>query len=186
MGSEHLTERVTLARLLRPHGLRGEIAAQIFTDFPERLTKLKKIWLWDGRPDVRENEPREMKIKSCWLSPSHGGQAVFHFEGIDSIEAVEKLRGLEVQIPLADRVKIPKDNYFVTDLIGCEVWEEGAAEPLGKVRDVMSSGTSVLAIDTASGELLVPLATEICTRVDIDARRIEVKLPEGLRELNRG
>ncbi len=62
MGSEPLTERVTLARLLRPHGLRGEIAAQIFTDFPERLTKLKKIWLWDGRPDARENEPREMKI----------------------------------------------------------------------------------------------------------------------------
>jgi 16S rRNA processing protein RimM len=82
-------------------------------------------------------------------------------------------------------VKIPEGTYFVTDLIGCEVWEENSAEPLGTVRDVLITGTSVLMVDTSSGELLVPLATEICTRIDIAARRIEVRLPDGLRDLNR-
>ncbi len=190
MSSDNLSERVTLARLLRPHGLRGEIAAQILTDFPEHLTKLKRVWLWDGGAEARANEPREMEVRKCWLSPSRGGQAVFHFAGVDSIEATEKLRGLEVQIPLAERIQIPAGKYFVTDLIGCEVWEEdvekNAGAPLGTVRDVMNSGTSVLIIDTANGELLVPLATEICTRIDIASRRIEVRLPEGLRELNGG
>ncbi|HEV2305587.1 MAG TPA: hypothetical protein VGR93_08720, partial [Candidatus Acidoferrales bacterium] len=67
--------RVTLARILRPQGRRGEVAAEILTDFPERLTKLKSALLWDGK-----HSPREAAIRGCWLSHSRGGQAIFHFE----------------------------------------------------------------------------------------------------------
>ena len=173
------SERVSLARIVRPHGLRGEVAAEILTDFPERLTKLRKVWLWNG-----SGEPRPAKVKRCRLSPSRGGQAIFQFDGIDSVERAEKLRGADVQIPLAERMKIPAHTYFVTDLIGCEVWEEGARAPLGIVKDVMRRGTPVLEIATSAGELLVPLAQEICTKINTKSRRIEVRLPEGLREVN--
>ena len=181
--------RVTLARILRARGRRGEVAAEILTDFPERLAQLTSAELWDGK-----NPPRRVAIRECWL---HNGQAIFLFEGSDSISDAERLVGLEIQIPLSERVPLAAGSYFVTDLIGCEVFqsprsgatEKTNAEKLGDVRDVQSTGesvagTPVLVVATPYGELLIPLATEICTRIDTAARRIEVILPEGLRDLN--
>ena len=132
---------------------------------------------------------RRVGVRACWLSQSRGGQAIFHFEGCDSINDAEKLRGLEVQVPLVERVSLPAGKYYVTDLTGCEVWE-GGGKILGTVRDVLftgeeTPGTPLLVVQTHSGELLIPLAEEICTRIDVAARRIEVLLPDGLRELNR-
>jgi 16S rRNA processing protein RimM len=172
--------RVTLARILRPRGRIGEVAAEILTDFPERLTGLNSAYLWDGR-----GEPRRLAIRSCWL---HQGQAIFHFEGSDSISEAKRLVGLEVQIPMAERMSLPAGTYYISDLVGCEVWEHGSSL-LGTVRDVQptgegSPGTPLLVVEAQGGELLIPLAEEICTRIDPAARRIEVVLPEGLRELN--
>jgi 16S rRNA processing protein RimM len=173
---------VTLARILRPRGLRGEVAAEILTDFPERLTELREVWLAGA-----QSAPRKVLVKRCWLSTSRGGQAIFHFAEIDSPEAAEMLRGLEVQVPIEQRAHLAEGNYFVGDLVGCEVWEAGAASALGTVRDVEFPGgaAALLAIDTVDGEVLVPLATEFCTRIDVKAKRIDVTLPEGLRDLNR-
>lgn len=181
-------QRVTVARILRPRGRRGEVACEILTDFPERLKNLRQAMLWDSSPPTSA-EPRPVKVRSCWLSQSRGGQAIFHFEGSESISDAEKLVGLEVQIPLAERAALPEGSYFVPDLIGCEVCEAGGAV-IGTVRDVQFTGedvagTPVLIVDSTRGELLIPLAHEICVRVDVAARRIEVKLPEGLLELNR-
>jgi 16S rRNA processing protein RimM len=183
-------DRLTLARLLRPHGIRGEIAAEILTDFPERLTKLREVWLWDGTaPPVRA------EVRRCWLSVARGGQAVFQFAGVDRIEDVEKLRGLQVQVPLSERMELPGGSYYISELEGCEVWELAASDAdkaatnggtmLGVVRGVSAGGTPVLEVDTPDGEVLIPLATEICRKIDVSARRIEVVMPEGLRDLNR-
>ncbi len=180
--------RVTLARIVRPQGRRGEVAAEILTDFPQRLTRLKSALLWDGK-----NAPRQAVIRTCWLSHSRGGQAIFHFEGSDSISDAEKLVGLEVQVPADERVELPAGSYYVSDLIGCEVFatDRSAAslQKIGVVRDVQFTGEGVagtpnLVIDSARGELLIPLAAEICQRIDASARRIEVALPEGLLDLN--
>jgi 16S rRNA processing protein RimM len=172
---------VTLARILRPRGLRGELAAEILTDFPERLPKLREVWLADGR-----SAPQRMKVRRCWLSTSRGGQAIFHFDGIENVEAAERLRGCEVQIPLEERVRLDPGNYYVGELIGCEVWEAGAAAAMGAVRDVeFPGGAPLLAVETSEGEVLVPLAAEFCIRIDVNAKRIDVALPEGLRDLNR-
>jgi 16S rRNA processing protein RimM len=178
---------VTIARVVHPHGRRGEVAAEILTDFPQRLASLRSAALWDGR-----SEPRQVAVRSCWLRPprpghSHGGQAIFHFEGSDSISDAEKLTGLEVQIPLADRMSLPGGSYYVTDLIGCEVREKG--ERIGRVRDVQFTGedvpgTPLLVLDSQKGEVLIPLAQEICTRIDTASRQIEVALLEGLLDLN--
>ena len=86
-------------------------------------------------------------------------------------------------------IALPAGKYYVTDLIGCDVWQAEAR--LGAVRDVQftgeeAPGTPLLVVETLQGELLIPLAEEICRRLDVAARRIEVVLPEGLRELNAG
>ena len=173
---------VTLARILRPRGLRGEVVAEILTDFPERLPKLREVWLAGGR-----SAPRRVRVQRCWLSPSRGGQAIFHFADSNSIEDAESLRGLEVQVPIEQRARLGAGSYFVGDLVGCEVWEAGASSALGSVRDVeFPGGAPLLAINTNKGEVLVPLAAEFCLHIDVKAKRIEVTLPEGLRDLNRG
>ena len=176
---------LTLARVLRPWGRRGEVASEILTDFPERLASLKKVWLAGSNPRVA---PRETRIVSCRL---HLGQALLLFEGVSSIDDAEKLRGLEVQIPLSERVALPPDRHYISDLIGCAVWERDAAAALGTVREVQAVAGSrapeswVLAVATPQGgEVLIPLAAEICVRIDTAAKRIDVQLPPGLREVN--
>ncbi len=174
-------EYVTLARILRPRGRIGEVAAEILTDFPERLMRLKEALLSDGK-----SAPRKVSVRKCWLSPSRGGQAIFHFDGVNSINDAESLRGLEIQVPLSERVRLSHGSHYISDLIGCEVWEASPStvSPLGVVRNVQGAGTALLVVETPRGELLIPFAQEICTRIDVAARRIDVVLPEGLRDLN--
>ena len=180
-------EPVTLARILRPWGRHGEVAAEILTDFPERLTEMREVWLAD-----EHGAPRPAKIVSCRI---HLGQAILHFNGIQTISDAEALRGLQVQIPLGERVRLGEGRFFIADLVGCQVWEDGATAPLGTVQEVQRAGEEqrsrlpeswTLVVAAPAGELLIPLAAEICTRIDTAARRIEVRLPEGLRELNAG
>ena len=190
---------VTVARILRTRGNKGEVAAELLTDFPERLPQIEELFL-----RAESGARRVVLLRAFWIDRNHPGMGVFHFEDVESISAAEKLRGLEVQIPFEQRAVLPSGSYFVTDLIGCSVFEIAAAispvssSPcslpeapalLGKVRDVYfpgegQRGTPLLSLDTASGELLVPLAEDICQRLDVAARRIEVRLPEGLRDLN--
>jgi 16S rRNA processing protein RimM len=160
------------------------VASEILTDFPERLTSLKKVWLAGSNPRI---PPRETRVVSCRL---HIGQALFLFEGVSSIDDAEKLRGLEVQIPLSERTALPPDRHYISELIGCAVWERDAEAALGTVRAVQALAGSrapeswVLAVATPQGgEVLIPFAAEICVRVDIVARRIDVQLPPGLLEL---
>ena len=191
---------VTVARILRPRGNKGEVSAELFTDFPERLKSIKELFLSKER-----SVPRAVQLKSFWLDRNHSGFGVFHFEGVDSITDAEKLRGLEIQIPFELRVSLPARKYFVTDLIGCSVFELPAGASavssspcslseaptlLGTVRDVYfpgesQPGTPLLAVDTPAGELLIPLAEDICRKIDVTARRVEVLLPEGLQDPNR-
>ena len=111
---------------------------------------------------------------------------------------------MDVLLPIEERVELPAGHYFVTDLMGCTVFElsnteaklaspacaaEEAPRVLGTVRDVFFpgeevAGTPLLQVDTPAGEVLVPLAEEICTRIDVAGRRIEVRLPEGLKDLD--
>jgi 16S rRNA processing protein RimM len=191
-----------VARILRARGNKGEVAAEILTDFPERLTRLREVFIGHSNGKI---EPRRLSLTSCWLSQNHRGQAVFHFEGVNSISEAETFRGFEVLLPFEQRVALPDGQYFVSDLIGCSVFENRISPPtvssspcslaeapslLGTVRDVQFPGeefpgTPLLAVETSRGEILIPLAMDICKRIDPPARRIDVILPEGLRDLNR-
>jgi len=190
---------VTVARILRPRGNKGEVAAELLTDFPERLKERGEVSLC-----ADSGAPCRVALQSFWIDRNHPGQCVLHFAGVSSIDEAEKLRGLNVQIPMEQRATLPSGSYFVTDLIGCSVFELPAAAPtlssspcslvevpalLGQVRDVYfpgegQPGTPLLALATSQGELLIPLAEDICRKIDLPARRIEVLLPEGLSDLN--
>lgn len=188
-------ERVSLARIVRPHGLRGEVAAEILTGFPQRLISLKRVWLWNGAERLREAE-----VRSCRLTSSRGGQALFQFSHCNSIEDAQALVGCQVQIPLSERLPLADGQYYITDLEGCTVREEGRPElghdeaqmlgrTLGEVTYVQetgekATGTPVLVVRSEEKEFLIPLAAEICIHIDPAAREIVVRLPPGLRELN--
>jgi len=198
---------ITVAHILRPRGNKGELAAKLLTDFPERLTKLQQVFLSAAQSSA---EPQPIAVKNCWLSQNHRGQAVFHFENVNSISDAEKFRNCDVLLPIEDRVTLPAGHYFVADLVGCSVFELPQAKPalssslcasretpglLGVVSDVEFPGenfpgTPLLVVDLPAAlpsgetELLIPLAEDICKRIDTLARRIDVLLPEGLRDLN--
>jgi 16S rRNA processing protein RimM len=192
---------VLVARIVRPRGNKGEVLAELFTDFPARLSSRLQIFLRQN-----QGEPRATGLQNFWVDRNHPEHGIFHFEGCSSIDAAEKLRGYDVLIPVADRVKLPSGKYFVSDLIGCSVFENPVAESklsspacameeapclVGTVRDVFfpgegTAGTPLLQVETPAGELLVPLAEDICRRIDVAARRIDVTLPEGLSDLNAG
>jgi 16S rRNA processing protein RimM len=179
---------VTVARVLRAHGRRGEVAAEILTDFPQRLTKLASAELYNPKTHTVPNGGRSTRVLSCWLSHSRGGQAIFHFEGSDSIDDAKRLVGLEVQIPLAERPRLPGGSYYVSDLTGCEVVDQHSGT-LGRVADVEFigegvAGTPNLVVDSPRGEILIPLAEDICVDINVAGKRITVSLPEGLRDLN--
>ena len=189
---------VLVARILRPRGNKGEVVAELLTDFPARLSTLRQVYL------RKENsEPKPTDLQKFWQDRNHPDMGIFHFAGRSNISEAELLRGYEVLLPFEERVELPAGKYFVTDLIGCTVFElpetssklssppcemEEAPRVLGTVRDVLFpgenvAGTPVLQIETSHGEVLVPLAEDICKGIDVAARRIDVRLPEGLREL---
>ncbi len=192
---------VAIARVLRPRGNQGEVAVELLTDFPERFAGLRRVFLAaDGHPA----EPQACDVASFWRKPNQTKQGVLRLAQVNSIDAAEKLRGMHVLIPFEQRVTLPAGQYFITDLIGCTVFEqpaergrlasapcsaESVPNALGTVTDVELlgegvAGTPILHVSTARGDLLVPLAEDICIRVNVTARRIDVVLPEGLRELN--
>jgi 16S rRNA processing protein RimM len=181
---------IQVARILRPRGNKGEVVAELLTDFPERFSTLKQIHLCK-----EGGEPQPAALQHFWIDRNHPGMGVFHLAGYSSISEAEKLRGLDVMLPFEERAALPAGQYFVTDLIGCALFPTAvattgeASQMLGTVSDVFfpgenGIGTPILQVQTRKGELLVPLAEDICTRIDVAGRRIEVRLPEGLGELN--
>lgn len=167
------SELVAIAKVVRTRGLRGEVVAELLTDFPERFEGL------EGVTAVLADSRRELKIEKFFFQKD---RIVLKFVGIDSIESGETLRGAEICINEADAVELEEDEYFDWELEGCEV-ETVEGERLGPVREVMrTGGTEVLIIDGGEKELMVPFAEAICIEVDVEGKRIVVDPPEGLLE----
>ena len=172
---------VLLARIVRPQGRRGEVLADIFTDFPERFTERKRLFLRPP-PGTQLNAMREAKVESHWL---HKGRVVLKFSSVDSIVDAENLRGFEVVIPREERMPLKDDAVYVSDLLGVKVIDvsHGRAEDAGEITDVEPEGTgpAMLVIRTPAGdELLIPFVRAYLRKIDIEAKRLEMELPVGL------
>ena len=172
---------VLLARVVRPQGRRGEVLADIFTDFPETFTDRRQIFLrpTGGAPS---SQLSEIRVESHWL---HKGRVVLKFAHVDSIEDAEKLRGCEVVVTREDRMPLKDDAVYVSDLIGVSVVDisSGGDSIAGEIIDVEpeAAGPAMLVIRTPAGtERLIPFVRAYLHRLDITASRLEMVLPAGL------
>lgn len=171
---------VIVARAARVRGLRGEIVAEMLTDFPERFARTKNLIVICAQAPAREIELEKHFFQN--------NRVVLKLAGVDTIEAAQAFVGCEFGVPEAETVALPADEYYDWQLEGCRV-ETLAGLGLGVVREVLhTGGVPVLLIaDNAVGaerEHLVPLAKTICTEVDTAAKLIRIDPPDGLLELD--
>ncbi len=170
------SSHIVIARIVRTRGNRGEVLAELHTDFPERFSQLGRVRLEfpDGRRECRS-------VESSW---EHKGRYVLKFSSIDSIAEAEALVGAWVEVESGQAARLPDGSYWDHDLIGCSV-VDGTGLVLGAVADVLRiAGNSQLVVKGARGEFLVPAVAPICREVSIARKVIVVDLPEGLLDLN--
>lgn len=173
---------LAVARIVKTQGRRGEVAAEILTDFPQRFENLRRVYL--ENPGA---EPEVVSLENTW---PHKGRMVLKFSGVDSISEAEPLRGRLVLVPQDEKVKLPSGSYYVADLAGCRVMRQqgGRVQEIGTVTEVeRTGGADLLHVESAGAkksELLIPLAETICTRIDIEAKIIWIDPPEDLLDLN--
>jgi 16S rRNA processing protein RimM len=198
----HQEPLVRLAHIRRTQGRKGEVFADILTDFPEKFANRRKLLLVAGDGPAQKvgahgpsplgtgdgnysSPPREVELVNHW---PHKGGIVLHFAGIDSISAAEDLIGLFAAIPLAERAPLAADEIYIGDLIGCTLADVAGPAPVdvGIIEDVdrTAGPTPLLVVGGASGEILVPFASSFLRKIDLAAKRIEMALPEGLTGLN--
>ena len=176
-GSSGWEQMVLVGRVARTHGLRGHVVVNPETDFvAERFRAGAEVW-------TRVNGLEQaLTITDARVD---GPRPILAFEGVGTVEAAEGLAGAELRIPESDLLPLPEGRYYLHQLVGCRVDTTDGAT-VGEVKRVEGgAGAAVLAVDGAQGEVLVPLAQEICVGIDVGARLIRVRLPEGLLELNR-
>ncbi|HEY1525048.1 MAG TPA: ribosome maturation factor RimM [Candidatus Angelobacter sp.] len=190
-------EFVTIARVTKTQGRHGEVAATLLTDFPELFATRKKLYALSGSGSgnaalrsVAALPRRKLDLDEHWF---HKGMVVLKFAGVDSISDAETLVGSEIQIPSSERAGLGKDEFYVSDLIGCTVTDSG--REIGRVKDVQfgSGEAPLLVIEggvISSGvilgnkEYLVPFAAAYIEKIALEQKRLEMKLPDGLLELD--
>lgn len=167
---------VLVGRIARAHGLRGQVLVAPETDFvQERFAPGATVWTRSSSGD------ETLVITSARLQ---GGRAVVGFDGFDTIDAVERLVGQELRVPLDRLAPLEPHTYYHHELIGCVVETIGDAQ-VGTVTAVQGGAAgSLLVVAGARGEILVPLARDICVAVDVEAKRIRIAPPAGLLDLN--
>jgi 16S rRNA processing protein RimM len=166
---------VAVARIARTRGLRGELVADLLTDFPERFDNLESLVAL--RPDGHER----LQIEEHWFQRD---RIVFKFAGYDSIEASKALIGCELAVPESERVQLLADQFYDWQLVGCLV-ETVAGEQVGCVHEVMrTGGVEMLVVANDHGrEFLIPMAQDICVEIDVQKKLIRIDPPAGLLEL---
>ena len=172
---------ITIARIVKTQGRHGEVAAEILTDFPERFAERKRLVL----KDPAQSKQRELELEDFWL---HKGQIVLKFAGVNSISEAEALAGCEVQIRRSERAELEAGTFYSSDLIGSSLWDHTSQppRPVGTVEAVEGGAGSAPLLNVRSGadEIQIPFAEEYIVSVDLAAKRIDVKLPEGLLKIN--
>ncbi|MBZ5536009.1 MAG: ribosome maturation factor RimM [Acidobacteriia bacterium] len=171
-------KEITVALVRKTQGRRGEVAAEILTDFPERFSRMRRVRL------AKTGEAGSWKeVEKVWF---HKQAVILKFTGIETIAEAEPLVGSEVRVPQSEALPLPVNHHYIFELVGCRVLEDQSSREIGRVKEFMEAGgNNLLAVETDHGDVLVPFAEEICCSVDTERREIRVRLPEGLFELNR-
>ena len=169
---------VTLARIVKTQGRVGEVAAEVHSDVPDRFFVGMKLSALDKSGAAR----REVQIEDLW---PHKALLVLKFAGIDSISEAEPLIGSELQVPQAERAQLEQGWSYVSNLVGCEVFDQG--RQIGRIEDVQfgAGEAPLLIVATADGKRYeVPFAEAYLEGVDLGGKQLRMKLPEGMLEIN--
>jgi 16S rRNA processing protein RimM len=171
-------EFITLARVVKTQGRIGELAAEVHSDIPDRFAVGMKLLALDKAGRSR----REVQIEELW---PHKGLLVLKFAGVDSISDAVALIGSELQVPRADRAQLEEGWSYVSDLVGCEVFDKG--QLIGRIEDVQfgAGEAPLLILASGSGKKYdVPFAEAYVEGVDLGGKRLRMRLPEGMLEIN--
>jgi 16S rRNA processing protein RimM len=162
---------VLVGRVVKPQGRHGEVAVACLSDRPDRFPTLRRAFVAGA-----SGEPRELRVLRAW---PHKGRFVLKLEGVDSIEAAETLRDLELRIPEEELAPLPEGSYYHYQLAGLRVVDEQGSA-LGVVEDVVETGAEarVLVVRGEAGETLLPFAAGTVKSVDLAQRRLVVARPE--------
>lgn len=166
---------ISIARIARPQGLRGEVIADILTDFPDRFAELDEV------TTIRAGTVfGVLKLENHRF---HKGRVLLKFAGYDDADKADELRDVRLVIRPDELVELDEDEYFLFDLEGCEVVTvEG--QRVGIVVKVEDFGASpLLVVSDQSKEYLIPLTRGICPEVDTSSKKIVVNPPNGLLDL---
>jgi 16S rRNA processing protein RimM len=170
-------DMVLVGRVARPHGLRGQVIVNPETDFVEERFRNGAVF--------RTRSARGDEQLTVTSARVQNGRPVIGFDGFSSIEDVERLAGLELRVPEEELQPLDVGVYYHHQLIGCAV-ETVTGERIGDVVRVNGgAGGSVLEVEGPRGEVLIPLAVEICVEIDVERKRIRIAPPDGLLDVNR-
>jgi 16S rRNA processing protein RimM len=167
---------IIVARAVRTRGLKGELLADVLTDFPERFEQVSHLTGVSSSGELKHFE-----LENHWFQ---NDRMVLKFAGYDSIESAMALVGYEFGLPLTERVELAKDEFYDWELEGCLV-ESALGLTIGKVREVMrTGGVELLVVENDErGEIFVPMVASIVTEIDVSGKKILIDPPEGLLDL---
>lgn len=164
-------EAITIGRVIRPQGRKGELLTEPLSDRPDRFESLRKVLV-----ETAAGGAQELAVTDCW---PHKGRFVLKFAGVDSIDAAEKLRGLKLGIAEEELQTLPPGCYYHHQLRGLRA-QDASGRSLGSVRNVLETGgVPVLEIALEDRELLLPLAEPFIAAVDLEAGTLTVVVPEA-------
>ena len=178
MSPDPIGEFVTVARVVKTQGRIGEVAAEVHTDVPGRFVVGMKLLALDRTGNPR----RELRVEDFW---PHKGLLVLKLAGIDSISEAESLIGSELQVPRAERGNLEPGWNYVSDLVGCTVFDQG--REIGRIEDVQfgAGEAPLLVVSNADGRKFdVPFAEAYLEKVDPGGKNLHMRLPEGMLEIN--
>jgi 16S rRNA processing protein RimM len=165
------SELITIGRVVKPQGRKGELVIEPFSDRPGRFSELRRVFL-PGEGDAVV----EWQVESQW---PHKSRVVLKLTGVDSIDDAERLRGMDVRIPEEDLDVLPQGSYYHYQLQGLRVEDESGAD-MGAVADILKTGAGadVLVVRGPAGESLVPLVSSFIKEVDLRGGRLVAAPPE--------
>lgn len=186
MGDEY----ITLARVLKTQGRRGEVAVEVHSDIPDRFVEGMRLLALD-----EAGRRRELKVEELW---PHKGQLVLKFAGVDSISDAETLLRCELQVPRDERAELEQGWAYISDLAGCTVFDGERA--IGQILGVeFGAGEAPLLIVSSEPKegsqpgksrgkqetpYEIPFAEAYLVSVDLAAKQVRMRLPEGMLEVN--
>lgn len=168
-------ERIRIGKILKPRGVRGEVKILPLSDIPGRFDQLDEVYV-----EMNSDETWTLMIEEV---KSYKGCVYLRFQGLDSVEAVEALRGKYLQVDQAQSPELPENEFYHFEIIGAAVYTEDE-QYLGTVREILETGAhDILIVQGDEREYLIPLHPDLVTQIDRKAARITVHPLEGLFDL---